>query len=96
MIRMYRHRASDLVTVSINYPDEKLGVLKVLSGEHATSTNVVLGSTDIYKMLAAFDPGWNAAVPFILLIRPGGEVVYKIQGVNADPLKLKRLHCESR
>jgi hypothetical protein len=26
-----------------------------------------------------------------LLIRPGGEIVYKIQGGNADALKLKRL-----
>jgi thiol-disulfide isomerase/thioredoxin len=91
MYRMYGHRAFDLVTVSINYPDEKPGVLKILSSEHATSTNLVLGSTDIYAMLAAFDPEWNAAVPYTLLIRPGGEVAYAVRGGNADPLKLKRL-----
>jgi len=91
MYRMYGHRAFDLVTVSINYPDEKPGVLKALSGEHATSTNLVLSSTDIYAMLAAFDPEWNAAVPYTLLIRPGGEVIYKVQGGQVDPLKLKRL-----
>ena len=39
MYRMYGHRAFDLVTVSINYPDEKPGVMKVLNTEHATSTN---------------------------------------------------------
>jgi thiol-disulfide isomerase/thioredoxin len=91
MYRMYGHRAFDLVTVSINYPDEKPGVLKALMGEHATSTNLLMGSTDIYALLAAFDPDWSAAVPYTLLIRPGGEVVYKIQGGNADALKLKRL-----
>lgn len=91
MYRMYGHRAFDLVTVSINYPDEKPGVLKALVGEHATSTNLIMGSTDIYALLAAFDPDWSAAVPYTLLIRPGGEVVYKIQGGNADALKLKRL-----
>jgi thiol-disulfide isomerase/thioredoxin len=90
MYRMYGHRAFDLVTVSINYPDEKAGVLKVLTKEHATSTNLVVGSTDIYAMMAAFDPDWNAAVPYTLLIRPGGEIVYKTQGA-ADDLKLKRL-----
>jgi thiol-disulfide isomerase/thioredoxin len=91
MYRMYGHRAFDLVTVSINYPDEMPGVLKVLNSEHATNTNLGLASTDLYAQLAAFDPDWNAAIPYTVLIRPGGEVVYKVQGGNVDPLKLKRL-----
>ena len=90
MYRMYGRRAFDLVTVSINYPDEQAGVLKVLTDEHATSTNRILSSTDIYPQLAAFDPDWSAAVPYTLLIRPDGEVVYKRQG-TVDPLQLKRL-----
>jgi thiol-disulfide isomerase/thioredoxin len=90
MYRMYGHRPFDLITVSINYPDEKPGVMKVLNGEHATSTNYILGSTDIYAQLAAFDPDWNAAVPYTLLIRPDGEIVYKSTG-STDDLKLKRL-----
>jgi thiol-disulfide isomerase/thioredoxin len=90
MYRMYGRRAFDLVTVSINYPDEQAGVLKVLNDEHATSTNHILSSTDIYPQLAAFDPDWSAAVPYTLLIRPDGEVVYKNQG-TVDLLQLKRL-----
>ena len=90
MYRMYGHRAFDLVTVSINYPDEKAGALSVLQKQHATSQNLMLGSTDIYALLGAFDPEWNAAVPYTMLIRPDGEVVYKHQGV-VDPLQLKRL-----
>jgi thiol-disulfide isomerase/thioredoxin len=90
MYRMYGHRAFDLVTVSINYPDEKPGVMKVLNTEHATSTNHVLGSTDIYAQLAAFDPDWNAAVPYTVLIAPGGEILYKSTG-SVDALELKRL-----
>jgi hypothetical protein len=62
----------------------------VLTEEHATSTNQILGSTDIYPQLAAFDPDWSAAVPYTLLIRPNGEVVYKRQG-TVDPLQLRRL-----
>jgi thiol-disulfide isomerase/thioredoxin len=91
MYRMYGHRAFDLVTVSINYPDEKPGVEKVLKAEHATSTNLVLGSTDLYPQLAAFDPDWNAAVPYTLLIRPDGTIAYKVQSGSVDPLRLKRL-----
>jgi len=90
MYRMYGHRAFDLVTVSINYPDEKSGVMKALNAEHATNTNLILSSTDIYSQLAAFDPKWNAAVPYTLLIRPDGEVVYKSTG-SIDGLRLKRL-----
>jgi len=90
MYRMYGHRAFDLVTVSINYPDERNGVLTALQKQHATSRNLVLGSTNIYDLMAAFDPDWNAAVPYTLLVRPDGEVVYKRQG-SVDELQLHRL-----
>src|SRR6202011_4378478 len=80
----------DLVTVSTNYPDEEAGVRKVLNDEHATSTNLILGSTDIYTELAAFDPDWSAAVPYTLLIRPGGEIAFKTTG-PVDELQLRRL-----
>jgi peroxiredoxin len=88
--RMYGHRAFEVATVSINYPDEKPGVLSVLNRLHATTRNLLLGSTDIYAMMAAFDPDWNAAVPYTMLIRPGGEVVFKRQG-TINPLEVKRL-----
>lgn len=88
--RMYGHRAFDVVAVSINYPDEKPGVLTVLNNLHATSRNYLLGSTDIYPLLAAFDPEWNAAVPYTMLIRPNGSVAYQRQAA-IDPLELKRV-----
>lgn len=90
MYRMYGHRKFDLVTVSVNYPDEKEGVLAALKKQHATSQNLLLGSTDIYALMAAFDSDWNAAVPYTMLIRPDGEVVFKRQG-TIDPLELHRL-----
>ena len=90
MYRMYGKRNFDLVTVSINYPDEQPGVLKALNAEHATNTNLIMGSTDIYANLAAFDPKWNAAVPYTLLIRPDGEIIYKSTG-TVDVTKLRRL-----
>ncbi|PYX38056.1 MAG: redoxin [Acidobacteria bacterium] len=89
MYRMYGHRAFDLVTVSINYPDEQSGVLTALQKQHATSQNLLLGSTDIYALMAAFDPEWNAAVPYTMLIGRNGEVLYKRQG-PIDALQLRR------
>ena len=74
------HRAFEVVTVSINYPDERPGVLSVLNRLHATSRNLLLGSSDIYPLLAAFDADWNAAVPYTILLKPRGEVVFRQQG----------------
>lgn len=90
MYRMYRHRPFTLVTVSTNYPDAEKGVLRVLKEQHASSTNLLFGSMDIYKLMAAFDTEWNAALPYTMLIRPDGTVVYKYQG-EIDPLELHRL-----
>jgi peroxiredoxin len=90
MYRMYRHRPFELVTVSANYPDAQAGVLRVLKEHHASSANLLFGSMDIYKLMAAFDAEWNAALPYTMLIRPDGIVVYKYQG-EIDPLELHRL-----
>ncbi len=90
MYRMYGHRPFEVVTVSINYPDEEKGALASLTKLHATTRNLILGSTDLYGLLAAFDPDWNAAVPYSMLIRPNGEVVYKLQG-TINPLEMRRM-----
>ncbi|MGB7844579.1 MAG: redoxin domain-containing protein [Candidatus Acidiferrum sp.] len=90
ILRMYGHRAFEVVTVSINYPDEQPAALSALTKLHATSRNLIPGSTDIYTLLAAFDPDWNAAVPFTMLIRSNGEVLYQNQGA-ITPLDLRRL-----
>jgi len=90
MYRMYRHRPFDLVTVSANYPDAQVGVTRVLEREHATSRNLIFASMDIYKLMAAFDPEWNCALPYTVLIKPDGSLIYKHQG-EVDPLELRRL-----
>ncbi len=90
MFRMYRHRAFDLVTVATNYPDEKKGVLTELEKQHASSRNLLFGTTDNYVLMAAFDPNWNAGVPYTVLIRPDGTIAFQHQG-TIDPIELRRL-----
>jgi peroxiredoxin len=90
MYRMYRHRKFDLITVSANYPDAKAGVAKELEQEHASSTNLLFGSMDIYSLMAAFDPEWNGALPYTVLINPNGQVIFRRQG-DIDPLEIRRL-----
>ncbi|MFL6464836.1 MAG: redoxin family protein [Bryobacteraceae bacterium] len=87
--RMYRLRDFDMVTVSSNMPDEKAGVLKALQKQHASSRNLMFGSDDTYAMQAAFDPKWEAGVPYTVLLSPEGKVLYQEQG-EVDILKLRR------
>ena len=87
--RMYRLRDFDLAMVATNMPDEKDGVLKMLNRQHASSRNLLFGSTDTYAMQAAFDPKWESGVPYTVLLSPDGKVLYEEQG-EVDILKLRR------
>jgi len=87
--RMYRHRNFELISLAANFPDEKAEVLQFLKKQQASQKNLLFGDKDKYKLMEAFDPEWNASLPYTLLIAPGGEVLYKAQG-PIDPLELKR------
>jgi thiol-disulfide isomerase/thioredoxin len=88
--RMYRKRPFDLVTVSINYPDEEKGVRRFLEGQHASSRNFLSGTMDPYELMKAFDPEWNGGVPYSAIIAPGGKVLHKANG-TLDILKARRI-----
>ena len=88
--RMYRKRPFELVTVSINYPDEVKGVRRFLESQHASTRNLLFGTMDLYEQMKAFDPDWNGAVPYTVLIAPDGRVLYKEQEA-LDILKVRRL-----
>jgi peroxiredoxin len=86
---MYSDRSLNLVTVSVNSPDEKQGVLRFLQKHHATSENLLFDSDDAARLQAAFDPEWQSAVPYTILLGPNGKVLYKSLG-SVDILQLRR------
>jgi thiol-disulfide isomerase/thioredoxin len=92
--RMYRHRAFEMVTVAVNYPDEKADVEKLLKKYQCSARNLILGGTDKYKHLAAFDKDWDAAIPYTVLFNAEGKVLYKANG-KINPLELKRAIVDS-
>ncbi len=92
--RMYRHRAFEMVTVAANFPDENIEVLAFLTKQQSSGKNLIFGTTEKYKLMEAFDPDWNNALPYTMLISPTGEVLYKQQGA-IDPLELKRVIVKS-
>lgn len=87
--RMYRHRDFELVTVSMNRPDEQKAVLEFLKKQQASCKNLIFASADREKLIDAFDPDWQGEVPYTVLISPEGKVVYHESG-SIDPLALKR------
>jgi hypothetical protein len=86
---MYRHREFELVTVSINQPNEETQVLEFLKKEQASSLNLIFASADREKLMDAFDTSWQGAVPYSVLIDPNGKVIYHEMG-SIDFLALKR------
>lgn len=86
---MYRHRSFELITISADNPDQNEQVLKFLRNKHASCTNYLFDSTDKYALIEAVDPNWQGALPYTLLIKPGGELLYAAQG-TIDPLEMKR------
>jgi peroxiredoxin len=87
--QMYKVRDLDLVTVSANMPDEKVGVQKMLEKRRATSRNLLFASNDTAALQTAFDPTWESAVPYTVLLDPNGKVLYKNLG-TVDVLELRR------
>lgn len=87
--RMYRHRDFELVTVSLNHPDEQKSVLECLKKNQASCKNFIFASTERDKLIDAFDPEWQGPVPYTVLINPEGKIIYRETG-SVDPLALKR------
>jgi peroxiredoxin len=88
-LRMYSGRDFSLVTVSANMSDEKASVLRFLQKHHATSKNLLFSSDDTASLQTAFDPKWDSAVPYTILLSGDGKVLYKKLG-SVDMLELRR------
>jgi len=86
---MYQVRDLDLVTVAANMPDERPSVMKMLEKKHATSRNLLFASDNTAGLQAAFDPTWQSAVPYTVLLDASGKVLYKNLG-TVDMLELRR------
>ena len=87
--RMYRHRDFEVVTVSVNQPDEEKDVLQFLQKNHASNRNLIFSSGERDSLINAFDPEWPGAVPYTVLIDPDGKIIYKEIG-SVDILAVKR------
>jgi peroxiredoxin len=86
--RIYRIRDFEMTTVSVNDPDEQPKVLALLKKQQASNQNFLFASNDHEKLVNAFDPQWQGAVPFTVVIDDHGKVVYREDG-SIDVVAIK-------
>jgi thiol-disulfide isomerase/thioredoxin len=91
--RMYRLRDFEMVTISADAPEKKDKVLEFLKKNYASVKNYHFNSDDNYALIEAVDKDWPGALPYTLLVKPGGEIIYKKLGI-IDPLDLKKAIVE--
>jgi peroxiredoxin len=93
MNRMYRRRDFEFVSISADEPAKKEKALQFLQSQQASNTNYIFSIDDRYKLIEAIDPKWQGALPYTLLIEPGGKIVYAKDGA-IDPAALKKAIVE--
>lgn len=86
--RMYRGRDFELITLSADVPEQEAKALKFLERQQASTNNYLFSLDDKYQLIEALDPEWGGALPYTILVEPGGKIVYRKQGpFDASELK---------
>jgi peroxiredoxin len=91
--RMYRRRDFELITISADAPAARDIALTFLKEQQASCKNYLFNSEDKYELAEALDKEWPGVIPYTLLIKPGGEVIYRSLGM-IEPLELKKTIVE--
>ena len=85
----YNNRNFEVVSVSVDGPDQRKAVEKFLGETHAAIRNYHVDTEDVFAVQKAFDATWESGVPFTIVLSPTGEVIYRHEGEN-DILKMRR------
>jgi peroxiredoxin len=93
--RMYSGRDFEFVSISADSPAEKDKALKFLKTSQASNKNYIFNVDDKYKLIEAIDPKWQGALPYTILIEPGGKIVYAKQG-RINVVEMKKTIVENK
>jgi thiol-disulfide isomerase/thioredoxin len=88
--RMYRLRAFEMVTISGDMPSKKDAVIKFLKDKQVSCTNYQFNSEDRTELGEALDKDWEGGIPYTVIIKPGGEIIYRHTGA-IDPMEVKKV-----
>jgi peroxiredoxin len=87
--RMYRGRDFEMVSINLDGLEGRGKTYQFLTDKEASFTNYVYVG-DGRALLSAVDPKWTGAIPYTLVIKPGGEVLHTRLGM-IDPLAMKKV-----
>ena len=90
MNRMYRDRDFEFISICLDDMSKKDKALKFLKDKQASNKNYIFNMDNKYAFIEAVDPNWQGALPYTLLVEPGGKIVYSEQNI-IDPAKMKKL-----
>ena len=93
MQRMYGDRAFEFVSISADKPEQREKALAFLQKKHSALSNYIFAKDDNYALIEAIDPEWQGALPYTVLVAPGGERLYSRQG-TVDPFELRKTIVE--
>ena len=91
--RMYYGRDFEFISISADEMKNEEKALAFLEKSGSAVTNYIFNGKDKYSLIEAVDPDWNGALPYTILVEPGGKVVYSIQD-TIDPLAVKKTIVE--
>ena len=89
MQRMYGQRGFEVVSISTDRISRKEKAEKFLDEKEAAFANYIYTPEDRDGMFDLIDPQWQGNIPYTMLILPGGEVVYRHDGI-IDPLEVRK------
>ncbi len=92
--RMYRDRGFELVSISTDDSAARSKAQRFLEKQECSSPNYIYTGEDKYKLMETIDPKWQGALPYSLLVEPGGKIIYAKQGA-IDPEQLRKLIFDS-
>jgi thiol-disulfide isomerase/thioredoxin len=93
MHRMYDDRPFEFISISADRPEQEEKVLQFLEKQNSSMKNYLFAKDDKYALIEAIDPEWEGALPYTILVEPGGQRIYSRQG-TIDPLALRQTIVE--
>jgi len=88
--RMYVGRDFEFISLSVDKLDQKFKVVNFLREHNSAVKNYLYSEEYIYSLIPYIDQEWGGALPYSILLEPGGKVVYRKMGM-IDPQELKRI-----
>jgi peroxiredoxin len=77
--RIYKERDFEFISISADEVENKDKVLNFLKRKQSSGRNYLFTEDDKYKLIDVIDPKWQGALPYTLLVEPGGKIVYSAQ-----------------